>query len=67
MTKAIYSNSFMIKTLKPQNWWEEAMFDFFTLFNQDLETINLINERVKSEQWAYALKGTNKDCRLLHH
>ncbi|CAH7052490.1 Flagellar motor switch protein FliG [Vibrio chagasii] len=43
---------------------EEAMFDFFTLFNQDLETINLINERVSLEQWAYALKGTNKDCRL---
>ncbi|MGR5095567.1 FliG C-terminal domain-containing protein [Vibrio maritimus] len=43
---------------------EEAMFDFFTLFNQDLETINVINERVSLECWAYALKGTNKECRL---
>ena len=54
----------MIKMKKPQSCVEEAMFDFFTLFNQDLETINLINERVSLELWAYALKGTNKDCRL---
>ncbi|MBC7001610.1 flagellar motor switch protein FliG [Photobacterium sp. BZF1] len=46
------------------NLVEEAMFDFFTLFNQDLETINLINDRVSLEQWAYALKGTGKDHRL---
>ncbi|MGR5167219.1 FliG C-terminal domain-containing protein [Vibrio astriarenae] len=52
------------KDKETANLVEEAMFDFLTLFNQDLDTIQIINERISLELWAYALKGTGKDQRL---
>ncbi|WP_417869418.1 FliG C-terminal domain-containing protein [Vibrio furnissii] len=36
---------------------QEAMFDFYTLFTQSSETIDVINNEVTTEQWAMAMKG----------
>ncbi|MGR5347539.1 FliG C-terminal domain-containing protein [Vibrio mediterranei] len=40
---------------------EEAMIDFFSLFRQSLETLEVVNETVTNEQWALALKGVDED------
>ncbi|WP_199438737.1 FliG C-terminal domain-containing protein [Vibrio owensii] len=42
---------------------EERMVDFFTIFNQTIETLELINEVVSIEQWALALKGADDEHR----
>ncbi len=42
---------------------QDAMYDFYTLFIQDQETIDIINNEVTLEQWAYAMKGLNEDNR----
>lgn len=42
---------------------QEAMFDFYTLFTQNSETIDIINNDVTIEQWALAMKGLPEDNR----
>lgn len=42
---------------------QEAMFDFYTLFTQNSETIDIINNDVTIEQWALAMKGLSEDNR----
>ncbi|MFV0575316.1 MAG: FliG C-terminal domain-containing protein [Vibrio sp.] len=44
---------------------EDAMFDFYSLFSQEQETIDEINGVVSIEQWAYALKGMPQENRLI--
>ncbi len=42
---------------------QEAMFDFFSLFNQSQEIIDVINNEVTIEQWALAMKGLSEENR----
>lgn len=42
---------------------QDAMYDFFTIFSQDQETIDAINNEVNIQLWAYAMKGLNEDNR----
>ncbi len=42
---------------------QEAMFDFYSLFTQSQETIDVINNEVTIEQWAFAMKGLPEENR----
>lgn len=42
---------------------EERMVDFFAIFKQTLETLEVINENVEIDQWAMALKGVDDEQR----
>ncbi len=43
---------------------QEAMFDFYSIFNQSQEIIDAINNEVTIEQWAFAMKGLPEENRV---